>query len=153
MEWSKVIYSPFLKYLNEGASDSVSFDKIMSTLTEDGKSFNYSQTTFVDFEGEDFISAMQEKGLAPENAYLFIQGHSYADKIENLCRSRVEDITKLIISDLIKRHGENAGQFIGEYCNGRSEPRFLVKTQPITCDYCIPKIEKDIQNFVQTYHS
>lgn len=153
INWSKVIYSPFMKYLSDGVKNATSFEYIMNTLTEDGKSFNYSEAQFSDFEDENFVSLMRAKGLVPENTYLYVQGHNYANKLEKLCQSRVEEITNLVKDDLRQQHGSKAGQFIGEYCNSRSEPSVLVKTQPIDCDYCIPKIEQDILNFKQTYHS
>ena len=151
IHWSTCIYPAFIKYLRGGANNEQLLNGIISSMDVDLKNFKVKFSgTQISFHDEDFIARMSEKGLKPETAFLFVRGHDYADKLQEICRAlNNESFEKRKENIQGSSNGMKKGDLVFEAKNAQKEPGVILAGLPINCDICLPKIEKDINNLIQ----
>ncbi|HGE6041893.1 TPA: DUF4435 domain-containing protein [Vibrio cholerae] len=150
--WSKTVYPEFLRFLASNANDDEIFSKIMDVLDPNDLSFSYNDISFPLFSEKDFQEKMYKKGLNFENVHLFIRGHDFASKINNLCRNIINEASAKVKYELQQNHKDNASQFISEFYNKRCEPDAVARGKDIKCSFAIPKILDDIIKFKENHH-
>ncbi|MCF5844681.1 DUF4435 domain-containing protein [Aeromonas veronii] len=151
IDWSICIYPAFIKFLYDGADNEQLFNEIITSMEVDIKNFivKFSGTQ-INFENSDFIAKMSEKGLNPETAFLFIRGHDYADKLQEICRALNNEAFERRKANIQNSaNGKKKGNLISEAKNVQKEPGAILAGLPIRCDICIPKIERDIEKLIQ----
>ncbi|MDC4167947.1 DUF4435 domain-containing protein [Photobacterium damselae] len=153
MDWSQNVYPVFLQYLKDGAVNQVQFDSIISSLDVSENAMVYTcRHDNITFTDSDFIEAMRLKGLTPDSVPLFIRGHDYSGRMNEHCCSINEHVFHLIKSEILATNSTASGQIISELKNKQNEPAVIVKGMPITCSFCLPKIQADIALYNSTYH-
>ena len=145
IEWSESIYPEFLRIIKNTPFRPDLISDLISKI--DLNKENYKELKFEDFEDKSFENQLQEKGLKPSNVFLFVHGHELETRLEDVCTTVIEKISSEVKKDLENHHGENSGQHIREYFNKRSLPKTLVISDPVQCDFFIPKIQKDILSY------
>ncbi|MGU5845741.1 DUF4435 domain-containing protein [Aeromonas hydrophila] len=148
LNWSRNIYSSFLKFLQSGATDVEKFNAIIDSLSLTGHEISFTGTA-EEFDDEEFKSKMLEKGLSPDTTFLFVRGHDYAEKIEKICQALNEEAYRIRKKAILESGKCNAGQLAGEAKNLQQEPREVISGFPISCDICIPKIKRDFDSFIK----
>jgi hypothetical protein len=151
ISWSRAVYPEFMRFLYQGAKDTNKLEQLISHLSIDNLNVDFSMLVYPSFNDLKFISFITSKGVTETNLYLFVRGHNFEVVAEGLCDIVISDVMSKLKNEMVKRHSEGYGQFMGEYSNSRCLPRILVKTGQIPCDLCIPKIINDIDYFRKTY--
>lgn len=152
LNWSCTIYPLFLTYLKSGASDATLFSSIIDSFSLEENLIDYKGPVVTDFLDTDFIDYMKAKGLVPNNAYLFIRGHDYADTLEKHCKQLNYLALQNEKLELEASGIKNPGQFAGELKNKQCEPSGIIRGKDAICALCIPKIESDFDKFMAKYH-
>ncbi|WP_323916463.1 DUF4435 domain-containing protein [Aeromonas caviae] len=151
IHWSTCIYPAFIQFLHGGADNEQLLNDIISSMEVDLKNFRVKFSgTPVSFHDENFIAKMSEKGLKPETTFLFIRGHDYADKLQEICRALNNESFKKRKANIEgSTNGMKKGALVFEAKNAQKEPGVILAALPINCDVCLPKIEQDIHKLIQ----
>ncbi|WP_323936906.1 DUF4435 domain-containing protein [Aeromonas caviae] len=151
INWSKCIYPALIKFLHDGADNEQLLNGIIASMEVDLNNFKVSYTgTPTYINNAEFIAKMSEKGLEPETAFLFVRGHDYADKLQEICRALNNEAFEKRKANIINSpNGQKKGKLVGEAKNVQKEPGAILAGLPLNCSFCIPKIESDIKNLIQ----
>ncbi|WDF91724.1 DUF4435 domain-containing protein [Aeromonas hydrophila] len=152
LQWSADIYEPFLRFIKNGAADESAISDIIESLVVDTTAFTIKFHGNKEcYDDPDFKVIMAEKGLIPETTFLFVRGHDYAKKLESLCEQLNEEVfrrRKASIIEKKKDDTEDVGQLIQEAKNAQLKPGVVIKGSSLTCNICLPKIDNDINTFI-----
>lgn len=151
INWSRCIYPALVKFLYDGADDEQILNEIIASLDVDLNNFKVKFTgTSTCFNNAEFIAKMSEKGLKPETAFLFVRGHDYADKLQDICRALNNAAFERRKANILNSpNGQKKGKLVGEAKNVQKELGSVLVGLPLNCGFCIPKIEHDIKNLIQ----
>jgi hypothetical protein len=145
-DWSESIFGVFLKLLLEG--DDVEKNKalINSSLNEMDfdKSINNSEHSF----DKEQYQHLTDKGLLPNNVFLYYRGHCLEAKIKVLAKKLVYILSENAKKDIREGGAGNHEQLFGEYYNTRVEFSSLIDARDNHPDnFCYNLLKKDIMFF------
>jgi hypothetical protein len=144
--WSESIYGIFLKLLledNDYEKNKALINSSLNELSFDNPINNIEH----DFVEEDY-KHFTEKGLLPNNVFLYFRGHCLEAKIIKLAKEIVHQLSEKAKNDIMGGGSDNHGQLIKEYYNTRLEFKALINGRENHPDnFCYDLLKTDIEFF------
>jgi len=146
LAWSKYIYSCFILYLIENKTQQLDFIKAsLKQLTLENLYATPNETHATTNEQKKKFT---DKGLTPQNVFLYFRGHDLETAIKKLAEEFVEQLSHQKKADISSTHKSNAAVFIKEYFNKRREIKTLTESRhPHPQNPCYRLLQSDIKAY------
>lgn len=153
VEWSKYIYGCFLQYIDKIESKSPSeLDAIKTSIEELTLTPKTYQSITTHTLSNEKITNFSNKGLRPDNVFLYFRGHDLESKIKKLATDFVNQLSKQKKEEIKAVQPEHFNEHCQEYFNNRLEIKVLLKTRPdFPNNHCYTLLQTDIQKYKEHY--